>query len=56
MHYHLNKTQQLNCDIKTAWRFFSSPNKLYKITPPSLHFRVLTNHGDKDVYEGFKID
>ncbi len=56
MHYHLNKTQQLNCDIKTAWRFFSSPHNLSKITPPSLHFRVLTNLGEKDVYEGLEID
>lgn len=55
MRYQLNKEQQLNCDIKTAWVFFSSPFNLSKITPKDMGFVVKSNLGKKPIYEGMEI-
>jgi len=56
MIHRLERTQQLGCDIPTAWRFFSSPNNLAEITPKELHFVVQTKLGDDDIYEGMILD
>ena len=55
MRYQLNKQQQLNCDIETAWEFFSSPFNLSKITPKDMGFVVKSNLGKKPIYEGMEI-
>ncbi|WP_026770280.1 SRPBCC family protein [Asinibacterium sp. OR53] len=56
MRYQLYKEQQLNCDIETAWQFFSSPYNLSKITPKEMNFVVLSDTGNQPVYEGMEID
>lgn len=57
MKYHLNRSQQLNCTIETAWEFFSSPYNLAKITPKELGFDVLTSlDKDADIYPGMIIE
>lgn len=57
MRYQLYREQQLNCDIQTAWDFFSSPNNLSKITPPDMGFIVHTqNLNNQSIYEGMEID
>lgn len=57
MRYTLFKQQQLNCDLETAWNFFSSPLNLAKITPKDLGFNILTNHKDLEkIYTGMIID
>lgn len=56
MLYQLRRTQQLNCDLKTAWDFFSSPNNLAKITPKEMKFNVLTDLSEEPIYEGMIID
>lgn len=56
MKYQLYREQQLNCDIQTAWDFFSSPMNLVTITPADLGFTVLTNHESKSIFEGMIID
>lgn len=56
MKYKLQTTQQLNCDLATAWSFFSSPNNLSRITPKEMNFLVLTDIKDKEIYEGMVID
>ncbi|MCC6287392.1 MAG: SRPBCC family protein [Chitinophagaceae bacterium] len=56
MEYVLNRSQQLNCDIETAWRFFSSPYNLSCITPKQMGFKVLTHLDDDAIYEGMVID
>lgn len=38
----LERTQNLGCDKKTAWAFFSDPKNLQKITPQWLDFRILS--------------
>ena len=56
MRYQLYKEQLLNCDIETAWEFFSSPHNLSKITPSDMGFTVTSDLGDEPIYEGMEID
>lgn len=56
MIYRIQKTQQLPCDLDTAWKFFSSPKNLSKITPKEMQFIVLTDLKDEPIYEGMLID
>ncbi len=56
MSYRLNRTQQLHCDIDTAWKFFSSPYNLSRITPKEMKFLVLSDLPDEHIYEGMIID
>lgn len=56
MKYKLHKEQQLRCDINTAWKFFSSPHNLSRITPADMKFMVKTDLLDESIYEGMMID
>lgn len=56
MIHQLQRQQQLNCDIKTAWKFFSSANNLSEITPKDMNFVVRTQLSDYEMYEGMLID
>ena len=56
MKHRLYKEQQLNCDIKTAWNFFSAANNLSVITPPDMNFTVLTKLKNDEIFEGMLID
>lgn len=56
MKYQLNRTQQLNCDLETAWKFFSSPHNLSRITPDYMGFVVTSDLEDKMMYPGMEID
>ena len=54
--YQYKTSQFLSTDINTAWNFFSSAKNLATITPPELDFKILTDLGDKDIYEGMLIE
>ena len=56
MSYILEREQQLNCDIATAWKFFSSPYNLAELTPKDMGFVVTTKSLPEDIYEGMVID
>jgi ligand-binding SRPBCC domain-containing protein len=56
MVYHLHKSQQLYCDIETAWNFFSSPHNLSRITPVDMRFKVLSHLHEGNIHEGMIID
>ncbi|VXB34266.1 MULTISPECIES: SRPBCC family protein [Chryseobacterium] len=56
MVHQLKRQQQLNCDIKTAWKFFSSANNLSEITPKDMNFVVRTQLSDDEIYRGMLID
>lgn len=56
MVHQLQRQQQLNCDIKTAWKFFSSANNLSEITPKDMKFVVRTQLSDDEIYKGMLID
>lgn len=56
MKHKLFREQQLNCDLETAWKFFSSANNLSEITPKDMGFTVLTEMEDDEIYEGMLID
>ncbi|CAM1346093.1 SRPBCC family protein [Tenacibaculum crassostreae] len=49
--YTLETEQELVVSIKEAWNYFSSPENLEKITPPSMGFQI-TSKVDKKAYEG----
>ena len=55
MRYQLHTTQQLNCDLATAWTFFSSPHNLSKITPKEMNFVVKTEMKADEIYKGMEI-
>lgn len=56
MRYQLKREQQLKCDVVTAWKFFSWPQNLSKITPKEMNFIVLTELDDDEIYRGMEID
>lgn len=56
MVHQLQRQQQLDCDIETAWNFFSSANNLSEITPKDMNFVVRTQLNDDEIYEGMLID
>ena len=56
MIHHYKSEVFLPIQINTAWDFFSSAKNLSKITPPEMDFKILTELGDTEVYEGMIID
>jgi ligand-binding SRPBCC domain-containing protein len=54
--YTLKKEQFLKLTKEQAWDFFGSPYNLTKITPPSMHFKILSDVKNKDMYNGMHID
>lgn len=56
MKYRLYREQQLNCDIETAWKFFSSANNLSEITPKDMNFVVRSKFENDEIYKGMIID
>jgi ligand-binding SRPBCC domain-containing protein len=53
---HLLKTvQKIPVDIKTAWKFFSSPDNLKLITPPQMGFNITSQHREDQMYPGMII-
>lgn len=56
MVHQLKREQQINCDIETAWKFFSAANNLSKITPKDMNFIVRTEMESDEIYEGMIID
>lgn len=46
----------MNCDIKTAWDFFSSPKNLSTITPKDMGFTVLSDLNSEQITKGMVID
>lgn len=53
--YQLKTSQKLPISLETAWKFFSNPANLSKITPPWLNFEVRTDLKEK-MYAGMIIE
>jgi ligand-binding SRPBCC domain-containing protein len=49
--YVLERTQILPITLDTAWKFFSNPANLTKITPPGMAFRI-TSPPQSGIYAG----
>ncbi len=47
-------TQVIHTTLAAAWKFFSNPHNLARITPPSLDFRTLSEVPD-EIYSGLMI-
>jgi ligand-binding SRPBCC domain-containing protein len=52
--YQLKTSQKLPISLETAWKFFSNPANLSKITPPWLNLEVRTDLPEK-MYAGMVI-
>ncbi len=53
--YRFHSKQQLKLDIEEAWKFFSDPGNLSKITPPALNFKILAAP-ENNIYAGMMIE
>jgi ligand-binding SRPBCC domain-containing protein len=53
--YKLITEQYLPINSAEAWKFFSSPGNLSRITPPEMGFKILTELKDREIYEGMQI-
>lgn len=51
----LEREQIIPCSLATAWKFFSNPANLSKITPPELDF-VVKSKVPEEIYEGLMIE
>ncbi|MEP7279274.1 MAG: SRPBCC family protein [Bacteroidota bacterium] len=54
--YSLKTVQQIPANLTAVWSFFSNPANLKKITPPHLHFTVLSKYGSEPIYAGQLIE
>lgn len=50
--YTLTRKQFLPISLETAWKFFSTPDNLEKITPSHMKFKILYKSGGDDMYAG----
>ena len=53
MHF-LEREIVLNTGIETLWQFMSTPANLNKLTPPELHFQIVSELPDR-MYNGLMI-
>lgn len=54
--YRLERTTHLRTDLETAWKYFSSPANLNEITPPDMHFKIISPDAHKPMYQGMVIE
>jgi ligand-binding SRPBCC domain-containing protein len=53
-HYQFSSVQYLKTDLKSIWKFASSPKNLTKITPDYMSFNITSNIKDQ-IYPGMII-
>ena len=54
--YQKEFTQWLPTSLPEAWKFFSDPRNLKRITPSEMDFSIRTENLSPDIYEGKLID
>ena len=52
----LKRIQKIPIDRSAAWDFFSNPANLQTITPPEMHFEILTESAGDRMYPGQVIE
>lgn len=52
----LEREQFLPISVAEAWKFFSTPRNLAKITPPDMGFEILAPFNDEPMYSGQLIN
>lgn len=53
--YSLKRKQLINTSLDNAWKFFSSPENLKKITPDYMGFDIISEIDSEKVYPGMII-
>src|SRR6056297_1026723 len=53
--YQIGKKQKIPISIDKVWAFFSIPDNLGRITPPSMKFKILSRSDAGDMYPGMII-
>lgn len=54
--YSLKAVQKIPISLAEAWDFFSRPENLQHITPPSLQFKITSSHHGEKMYAGQIIE
>jgi ligand-binding SRPBCC domain-containing protein len=54
--YALIFVQKIPCSIEVAWKFFSDPANLVKITPETFSFKIISKHHGEQMYQGQIIE
>lgn len=54
--YALQFVQKIPCSIETAWKFFSDPANLVRITPTAFNFQVISKYHGETIYPGQVIE
>ncbi|MBW2532250.1 MAG: SRPBCC family protein, partial [Deltaproteobacteria bacterium] len=52
----IHREQLLGVDVDEAWRFFSDPTNLARITPPDMRFRIVSGAETGDIVDGQIIE
>jgi ligand-binding SRPBCC domain-containing protein len=55
MIYTLQKETVLGCSLETSWEFLRNPKNLNLITPPDLHFQIVTEVPE-EMFNGLLIE
>lgn len=53
--YELTVHQKIPSNIDEVWNFISTPSNLNTITPPEMRFKILTELGERKMYQGMII-
>ena len=53
--YNISSTITVKTTLKKAWEFIQNPNNLNLITPPDMHFKIITDIPEK-IYNGLIIN
>lgn len=56
MVHSFKQVQVISAPISEVWAFFSTPDNLQAITPPSMAFRVISKHHGDHIYPGQIIE
>lgn len=54
--YTIQTVQKIPASLQTAWEFFSNPANLQVITPPSMGFKIISQHHGHTMYPGQIIE
>jgi ligand-binding SRPBCC domain-containing protein len=54
--YSLKTVQNIPVPVAQAWKFFSDPANLARITPQRMRFRVVSHHHGSEMYPGQIIE
>ncbi|QEC41680.1 SRPBCC family protein [Pseudobacter ginsenosidimutans] len=55
-HHSIKAVQRIPISVDEAWRFFSVPENLVRITPADFSFQIISHHHGGQIYQGQIIE